>query len=39
MEERVFVLCPGCKKAFLKSPFGYRNGGFTDDDEYIGPMQ
>jgi len=39
MEERVFVLCPGCKKAFLKSPFGYRTGGFTDDDEYIGPMQ
>lgn len=38
MEERVFVLCPGCKKAFLKSPFGYRNGGFADD-EYIGPMQ
>ncbi len=39
MEERVFVLCPGCKKAFLKSPFGRRIGGFADDDEYIGPIQ
>ncbi len=39
LEERVFILCPKCKRVFLKRPFGFQAGGFLDDDDFVGPIQ
>jgi hypothetical protein len=37
-EERAYVLCAGCRAAFLKNPFGQRKRSLLDDD-HIGPIQ
>jgi len=38
-EERIFILCPNCKRSFLNSPFGARRGGLMEDDDIVGPIQ
>ncbi|MDH5510407.1 MAG: hypothetical protein OEZ32_08630 [Nitrospinota bacterium] len=38
-EERVFVLCGPCRKAFMKNPFGFRSRHDIPDDEIFGPIQ
>lgn len=40
LEERIFVLCPSCRKAFLRNPFGTADAGtFEDDEDFSGPIQ
>ena len=38
-EERLFVLCGPCRKAFMKNPFGFRTRNDIPGDEIIGPIQ
>ena len=38
-EERAFVLCGPCRKAFMKNPFGFRSRTDIPDDEILGPIQ
>jgi len=37
-EERMFLLCAPCRKAFMKNPFGFRSED-AGEDETLGPVQ
>lgn len=37
-EERMFLICAPCRKAFMKNPFGFKFRGGADG-ETLGPVQ